>query len=755
MFVNGAGIESSGGVDVGDIEHSLRLRSSASVYLSRTITTDTTSTYFAAVKRGKLGVISPIFDSTIKFNANDTLTAFGLTTTAVFRDPSSWLFIHVSNGGLYVNGVSYGAVTTSSLTNPRIGFDGTNYFDGYIARLGCVAGSSSSYTNFGYFNTEINEWVSKSQSAVKAVVDAGGTSSFMLDFDNGTSTTTLGYDKSSKGNNWTCNNISLTAGTTYDWMLDVPGNSYAVWSQIDKGTVTISEANLAAVSAADVHAIRASHALPLSGKWYWEITVSALSYGTCLGIADNASNTSIGASSAATRTYQFGSWFNTYNSGLVQYGTNQGVTGGVSWSGASQPATNDTIMFAVDMDYGSMWVGKNGTWFNSGGTANPATNTDPRWTGLTGTAWFPYLTGYGSVTPATCRLNAGQRPFAYTPPAGYKALCQENLPDPSVLNPKDHFDILLHIGNGGSQSITGANFVPDLVWIKKRSSAESHEITDSNRGNNLRLSSNFTEGESTGGVAMSTGGISLSGGYGTDNENGQTYVDWLWKAGGAGVTNNAGSIASVVSANQTAGFSVVTATLSAANGTIGHGLGIAPKLIVGKRRNSTSDWVVFHSSLTSAAYVAYLNTTAAQTSSATTWNSTAPTSSLFSVGTGLTGDYVFYCFAEIPGFSKAFSFTGNASADGTYVNLGFKAKLILLKCSSTTGNWYLFDTVRNTYNVIGEQLWPNLSTAASTVTTLDIDSQGFKMRLTGDPNAAQTYIGFAWADVAGKYALAR
>ena len=154
MFL--APIFSSTGVDTGDIGHSLRFRGAQ--YLSKTITTSATSTYSFFVKRGKLGVISPIVESSIKFNANDTLTAFGMTTTAVFRDPTSWVHVHISNGGLYVNGVRLGAVTTSSVVNGRIGCAGTDYFDGYLARVCVVDGASSSYSNFGYFNTEINEW---------------------------------------------------------------------------------------------------------------------------------------------------------------------------------------------------------------------------------------------------------------------------------------------------------------------------------------------------------------------------------------------------------------------------------------------------------------------------------------------------------------------------------------------------------------------------------------------------------------------
>lgn len=407
---------SSSGYDVGDIGHSLRFRGSASAYLSKTITTDATSTYFAAVKRGKLGAVSPIFDTSIKFNANDTLTAFGLTTTAVFRDPTAWLFIHVSGGGLYVNGVSFGAVTTSSLTNPRIGFDGTNYFDGYIARLGCVAGSSAAYTNFGYLNTEVNEWVTKSQAQVKAVVDAGGTNSFMLEFDNATSTTTLGYDKSSKGNNWTCNNISLTAGATYDWMLDVPGNSYATLSPLDHtASSDASEGNLKwnhGVSAR--RGIRSTQAIPTSFDAYFEVTVASATNNQSFGIcASTCSLTSAGLGNGDANGWGFlppnsGTTATKYNNTSGSVTLPYSVTSG------------DVFMFAVQRSTNKLWVGQNGTWVGSVGVSGEMYSNLPS----TGNLFAAIVTD--NVQPV---INFGQRPFTYTPPTGFLALCQANLSD--------------------------------------------------------------------------------------------------------------------------------------------------------------------------------------------------------------------------------------------------------------------------------------------------------------------------------------
>lgn len=301
-----------------------------------------------------------------------------------------------------------------------------------------------------------------------------------------------------------------------------------------------------------------------------------------------------------------------------------------------------------------------------------------------------------------------------------------------ISNPSKHFQVVLSTG-AGIKAACESVFGDGLYIIKDRANSNNWQWIDYVRGTSSVLQSNTTAAETT--YTAPTG----------------SSVGYCWKAGGTAVTNTAGSITSQVSANTTAGFSVVTYTGTGANATVGHGLGVAPKMVIVKARASANVWRCGHDSLTSWAYQLIMNDTPAQALNATIFNSTAPTSDVFSVGTSVTSNesgknMLAYCFAEVAGFSKAFSFTGNASTDGVCVNLGFKPRFILLKCSSTTGNWYIFDTARNTYNVLGEQLYPNLSNAGSTVTTLDVLSNGFKARIATDPNAAQTYIGFAIAE---------
>jgi hypothetical protein len=314
---------------------------------------------------------------------------------------------------------------------------------------------------------------------------------------------------------------------------------------------------------------------------------------------------------------------------------------------------------------------------------------------------------------------------------------------PVINRGDDYFAVVTYTGNGTSQTISGLRFQPDFVWIKGRSGATDHALYDAQRGVQKRLESNTTDAEvssDNGVTAFNSDGFSI-GSLAQVNTNGATYVAWCWKEGA------------------TQGFDIVTYTGTGSNTTIAHNLGVAPRMMIVKRRSGASDWIVWHSTFAGTEYIA-LNTTAAKVTGATIWNSTSPTSSVFSVGTsgatnGNTDTYVAYLFSEVSQFSKAFSFTGNGSADGVFVFTGFLPRLILLKRTDTTGNWYLWDTARNAYNALGEELYPNLSNAAASATDLDVLSNGFKMRnsTAGFNASGGTYIGFAWASNPFKYSL--
>ena len=336
---------------------------------------------------------------------------------------------------------------------------------------------------------------------------------------------------------------------------------------------------------------------------------------------------------------------------------------------------------------------------------------------------------------------------------------------PVISNGSAHFQTVTYTGNGGTNTITGLSFKPDFVWIKGRSGATDHALYDAVRGTTLDLASNTTAAEttqSTGLTSFNSDGFTL-GALSKVNTNSATYVAWCWKAGGAGTVNNVGTIQSNVSANATAGFSVVTYTGTGANATVGHGLGVAPSMIIVKNRDVNWSWRVYHSSLANT-QILYLDATSAATTDATAWNSTSPTSSVFSVGSSggvneSTKKLVAYCFAAVAGYSAFGSYTGNGSADGPFVFTGFRPRYIMIKRTDTTNSWVIYDTARIDYNVNDLRLYPNLSNAegANQGAGLDILSNGWKARNIDAQNNASggTYIYAAFAEVPFKYALGR
>ena len=438
-----------------------------------------------------------------------------------------------------------------------------------------------------------------------------------------------------------------------------------------------------------------------------------------------------------------------------------------SGAGSSYGATftgGDIIGVAVDMDNGKIWFAKNGTWQASG---NPAAGTNAAFTNVTGTVMPAIGLGGLAAGNVSWDMNYGARPFTYTAPSGFKALCTQNLPAPTITKPSTVMDVALWTGNGSARSITGLGFNPDLVWIKGRSGATDHALYDSVRGAEKRLESNTTDAEVTsdGGVtAFNSDGFSL-GTLAQVNTNTETYAGWTWDAGSSTVTNTDGTISSQVRANASAGFSIVSYDLQATGSkTVGHGLGVAPSLIIAIPRNVVHNTFVYHASVGATAFL-YLNTTAAISTNSTVWDNTSPTSSVFTLGSGWTsGTYgtaqVAYCFAPVAGYSAYGSYTGNGSADGPFVYTGFRPRWLLIKStagSSVTDYWFVWDTARATFNPMDAHLYPNSSLAeqAPGTTNYDALSNGFKVRNTfaGLNTNAQTYIYAAFAE--SPFALAR
>jgi len=750
----------SGGAN---ISSSLRFRSAGSTYLNRTpagtgtdLKTFTIGLWF---KRGipSTGVAQVLASTnTNGFSAQladsaggvaDTLRIYnyngGYTYHYVsaqhFRDPSAWYHLVISvdttdavaadRVKIYINGVRITSWTTQ--TNPslnatsawndnvlsyvgRFVSPGNYFYDGYIADFYNVDGQALPPTAFGQFNSA-GLWVPK------AYTGTYGTNGFHLEFKNKSNTTaaTLGADTSNNGNNWTPNNFSVAAGAADDVLRDAPadysdGNgdhaNFATMNPLDKhANVTVSDGNLVMSTGAQANAISGrATTFVTSGKWYWEAHVA-------MAGTDNTAMIGVGNRAANLASYpgvDANAW-----SYFAYDGTKYNAAVGSAYGGTY--ANGTIIGTALDMDAGKVWFSKNGVWQASG---DPAAGTGAAFSGLVGPLTAIAGDG-GTAGTATFTFNFGQRPFAYTPPTGFKGL--------------------------NTYNISNTDFVPDLVWIKGRSGATDHAIYDTARGATLDLATNSTAAEtaqSTGLLGFNAGGFSV-GSLAKLNTSGATYVAWMFKKG------------------VTPGFNVVTWTGDGTNARqIAHSLGVAPAMIIHKAAgDGTYAWNSWHKGL-NADYYNQLNTTVGQDNSVNIWPTAGITSSYFTTTSAavkynnMSGvRHVAYVFAEVPGFSKFGSYAGNGSADGPFVSTGFKPAFVLIKRSDSTENWIMKDGMRLGYNPANYTVYPNLTAAEGNDSQLDLVANGFKLRNTsagGNVNGA-TYIYAAFAEQPFKYATAR
>jgi|TARA_R100000479_G_scaffold175622_1_gene127143 hypothetical protein len=325
----------------------------------------------------------------------------------------------------------------------------------------------------------------------------------------------------------------------------------------------------------------------------------------------------------------------------------------------------------------------------------------------------------------------------------------------SITKPSDHFNTKLYTGNGSTQSITGVGFQPDWTWIKYRGGTGGHNLFDAVRGATKRLRTNSTGAENTGAdtlTAFDSDGFSLGADTTGDGVNisGYSNVSWNWLGANGTAANSDGSISSTVSANTTAGFSIVSWTGSGANATIGHGLGATPKMIIVKNRTDAINWQVYNSTVGNTKAL-FLDATNAPDTGSFYWNDTTPTSSVFSVGTyngtnGSSDNMIAYCFAEKQGYSKFGSYLGNADANGTFIYTGFKPAFFMVKTTSTTDDWRMFDNERPGRNVIDDELKANTDGGEGTGDKMDFLSNGVKCRISTSVNASNTFIYMAFAE---------
>ena len=775
------------------IQRSLRFNDGDSPYLSRTPSsagnrrTYTISVWAKVIDNGTFRTILgagggttrdrlQIFDGDrIVFNVNDGSDGM-LRTNRLVRDSSAWYHFVVgvdttqatasNRFKLYVNGIQETSFETATYPSQNydcrlnnnietfIGQSSSNnfYFDGYIAEINLIDGTALDASYFGYTDFQTKLWRPKKYEGTY------GTNGFRLDFsdNSGTTATTLGKDSSGNGNNFTPNNFSVATGSAVniynnDSSTDTPSENFATLNILHglSYNTTFANGNLFAnIPASNTYGKAFGDIVIKSGKWYWEVYYNqAGGNGNYLyvGLGDMVKGDDF------IRAVRGSDGEKIPNTGGTEV----------------RFATGDIINVAVDMDNGKWYIGRNGTYWYSG---NPVAGT--------GFVHNDLLTGastYGGLVPrfsnatggATQQfsVNFGQKSFIYTPPTGYRKLNSNNIPvdaTPSIIRPQKHFDTLTYTGNGSSSHrITGLEFQPDLVWIKGRSAGTNHIIQDVVRGNFILYpDSNQQEGATGGGWVKSFN----SDGFTTDvngpiNTNSATYVAWCWKAGGAASSNSDGTITSSLSTNQEAGCSIITWTGTGSAGTIGHGLGKAPKLIIVKLRSGSQDWFVNNGMIFND-YGKYYKLNSSGSSNASDTNvfpNTAPTSTVFSVGTdgavNASGStYVAYVWSEIPGYSKFGFYTGNGNANGTFVHTGFSPRFIIYRKKSDE-NWHMFDTKRQPKNPNATVIDPNRGAAETTDTNTQIDilSNGFKLRSShGTSNASGTdYFYWAWAEQPG------
>jgi len=944
-FYDAIRVGASGAADF-EVERSLRFNDDDNAYLNRTpsgASNRTTFTLSVWVKRASnLDEFQRIFEAGadtsnrtyFTFDGDDKLEinhrdggseAVNLTTTARFRDVSAWYHIVLAIDTtqstssdrikIYVNGTQQTAFDTSTYPSSSKELDinstavhyigrttnNTSKFNGYMAEFNFIDGSQLTPSSFGATDVLTGQWNPKKYTG------SYGTNGFRLNFsdNSGTTATTLGKDASGNSNNFTPNNFG-----TGDAVKDTPTNNFCTLSAIFDagarfGSGVLSEAGLRYTGGSSNRSIGSTFGIRHTDTqgYYFEARIIS---------GNEANRLFVGIGYTSTN------WINTDARGasddswVLRNGDGAFLHNGSSANDNGATSVGDIIQIAVKGN--KIWVGTNNTYHASG---NPSAGTNEKFSDIAST-WTPVAdvmtsnvvqfnfgqdSSFSNTVTAQGNADAnGNGDFYYSPPTGFLALCSANLPDPTILLPNKHFDTLLYSGNSSTNAITGLNYQPDWVWIKRRNGTNSHQVYDAVRGvaKNLRPDTTNAEADTTAFVSFDSNGFELSGSTNAHNASGNTYVAWNWNAGntdsatyrvvvvsdsgnkyrfrnsantatfaqsavvldlaeggtytfdqsdstmsshpmklsttangthgggtsyntgvtyqldGSTVTESAfvsgfssassrkliitvaasaptlyyychyhsgmggqantnstlgssnfdGSTQTIVKANTTAGFSIVSYTGNATAGsTVGHGLGVKPDFMILRNRPDATNWIVYHSKLsTDGQSFLELNTTQDGLSTSTTlYNSTAPSSSVITLGTnnasnGNNDAMIVYAFSEVAGYSKFGSYTGNGDTEGTFVFTGFRPAWIMMKEISSSSRWSMYDNKRGPINPNNIYLRAQATNGDTTSVNNDVDfvSNGFKMRGTGEPNASSiTYVYFAFAESPFKNSRAR
>jgi hypothetical protein len=707
-----------------------------------------------------------------------TSASYDLTTTRKFRDSNAWyhmVFVWdtaqstaADRVKIYINGVQetvfsnavYPAQDYSGIWNlasHTFYIGGTQYYDGYLAEFHHLDGIAGDPTSLGLGETKDGVWIPKSYSG------SHGTNGFYLPFDDSSA---IGDDESANTNDWTVNNLAAT-----DVVKDSPTNNFATMSPLltDTNNTTFSEGNLKTVNSAA--STSGSSIAVNSGKWFVEMICTA----------KTATNAMIGI--CTVDGFDGERQLDESQNGGSGHGYVMNATklpGGASY-GATW-AVDDVIGIALDLDSSQNTV----TFYKNGSTQGAIDIDNALYVFCNsngqGSSTVTYATNFGQDGTFAGEVTAGGNAdgngvgdFKYSVPSGYLALCTENLPDVTIgpgqsTLATDYFNTVLWTGNGSDgRSITGVGFDPDWVWIKSRNLTTSHLLTDTVRGANKSLFSEATTVETAdnGGGYLSafvTDGFSVTSGSSGDdavNDGSDTYVAWNWLAGTAFSNSSGANGANVDSSGQvntTAGFSIVSWQFTnSADNLVFHGLSSAPEAMFLKSRTTAYNWDAYFSGLTAANKRLMLNSNSAEIAG---FFDTRPTSSVFEYNTSALSNNdnaIAYCFHSVEGYSKIGSYTGNGSADGTFVFTGFKPAWVIIK-SLAGYDWVIDDVARAPFNEMNATLFSNVTNVEYTGGAYGIDflSNGFKPRTAyGQYNLSGTYVYLAFASQPFKFANAR
>ena len=703
-------------------------------------------------------------------------------TQGFFRDPTAWYHLVVTLDSdnstandriiIYVNGERQDLDISPTISTGDHGINNNNAqvigreadtnslaYDGYMAEIHFIDGARKAPSDFAETDSVTGEY--------KPIEYTGtyGSQGWYYNFSDNSNNTasTLGKDYSGNGHNTTPGNITIANGKDGDSFADTPTNNFCVLNVVNRGDdlQELTNGNLRRGGGSDK--CLATFLLE-NGKYYFEYLAEDSNSNHLPGVTQHdtdmrSRNNSEAAFYAPNGEYK--------------------IEGGSQQGGQPTYGNGDIIGVAIDTTLSTpkVWFAKNNSWILSG---DPSNGTNGQ--SLTAGKKYVFNADHGSSsgsTTGTCFFGAHQGGFNYTPPTGFGAASSKNLPEPAVADGSQYVNTVTYTANRTARSITGVGFQPDWVWIKSIDAGQDHAKFDAVRGvhKSLKSNDNFQEQNFSNTLtSFDSDGFSLGNDSNVGNVNYAQvpHVAWNWFAGGSTVTNTDGNISSQVRASTTAGFSIVTYSGNGSNGqTVGHGLGVAPSTIILKCRTANQNWRVWHKSLAADGSKRLILDQTNASEDANFLNDTAPTSSVFTLGNSdeawnESGDtYVAYCFSEIPGFSAFGKYTGNGGAgsgvDGACIYTGFRPQWIMVKRSSGTENWCIWDNVRSSNrNPNGRILRPDSNTneggqiTGSSGHAIDFLSQGFRCR-TGEQKInsnGSTYVYWAFAKNPFKFARA-